>query len=151
MLGRTSFSARLRAVALAVIASMLIEFGIASAQQPDEDTQRMCPIMSLELAKQVAEKAKGKGPCEISCKGCGCKGGPGYRGPRGCVGWSDFISVCGPPPHDGCKRECEPVKAACAGAGRAWVKELAADLGLLVSFAPGQARATREPLEPKPP
>jgi hypothetical protein len=25
-----------------------------------------------------------------ACSGCGCRGGPGYRGPNGrCVGWSD--------------------------------------------------------------
>ncbi|SEP13772.1 hypothetical protein SAMN05444123_108241 [Rhodopseudomonas pseudopalustris] len=33
------------------------------------------------------------------CKGCGCKGGPGYRGPEGtCVGFRELDRVCGKPP-----------------------------------------------------
>lgn len=37
------------------------------------------------------------------CSGCGCRGGPGYRGPNGrCVGWSDIGRVCGSPPTTRC-------------------------------------------------
>lgn len=40
------------------------------------------------------------------CSGCGCKGGPGYRGPNGrCVGWSELAKVCGSPPTTSCKAE----------------------------------------------
>jgi hypothetical protein len=40
------------------------------------------------------------------CSGCGCKGGPGYRGPNGqCVGWRDLDRICGKPPTLRCKPE----------------------------------------------
>ncbi len=35
----------------------------------------------------------------LACDGCGCRGGPGYRGPDGhCVGWAKLNKVCGNPP-----------------------------------------------------
>jgi hypothetical protein len=38
-----------------------------------------------------------------ACSGCGCRGGPGYRGPSGrCVGWSDVGRTCGDPPSTRC-------------------------------------------------
>jgi len=41
-----------------------------------------------------------------ACEGCGCRGGPGYRGPSGrCVGWSDIGRVCGSPPSSRCTPE----------------------------------------------
>ena len=50
------------------------------------------------------------------CHGCGCKGGPGYRGPDGdCVGFRELDKVCGNPPArcvfenapgTGANREC---------------------------------------------
>lgn len=138
-------------LAVAWAIALLVNCSAALAQEPElnEDVQRLCPIMSPQLARQVAEKVKGQGACVVSCSGCGCKGGPGYRGPRGCIGWSQFISVCGPPPHAGCTRECAPVQPTCTG--RAWVKEFAASLGLAVSFAAGEAkRKTSEPQIPEP-
>lgn len=40
------------------------------------------------------------------CSGCGCKGGPGYRGPDNrCVGWNDLAKVCGNPPITHCRAE----------------------------------------------
>jgi len=40
------------------------------------------------------------------CSGCGCKGGPGYRGPDGkCVGWKTLNKVCGKPPTKNCAKE----------------------------------------------
>lgn len=40
------------------------------------------------------------------CSGCGCRGGPGYRGPDGrCVGWKDISRTCGSPPTTRCKAE----------------------------------------------
>ncbi|HRD79058.1 MAG TPA: hypothetical protein PK264_24525, partial [Hyphomicrobiaceae bacterium] len=37
------------------------------------------------------------------CEGCGCRGGPGYRGPAGqCVGHEKLLSVCGTPPSTRC-------------------------------------------------
>jgi hypothetical protein len=39
------------------------------------------------------------------CRGCGCKGGPGYRDGHGhCVGWDRLAKTCGSPPTT----ECEP-------------------------------------------
>ena len=41
-----------------------------------------------------------------ACSGCGCRGGPGYRGPNGrCVGWSDIGRTCGDPPITHCSAE----------------------------------------------
>lgn len=35
----------------------------------------------------------------LACEGCGCRGGPGYRGPDGrCVGWARLNKICGNPP-----------------------------------------------------
>ena len=43
------------------------------------------------------------------CKGCGCKGGPGYRAPNGrCVGFRDLVRTCGPAPHARCAFENAP-------------------------------------------
>ncbi|EIZ84862.1 MAG: hypothetical protein CL858_28160 [Cupriavidus sp.] len=47
------------------------------------------------------------------CTGCGCKGGPGFRGPNGrCVSYKQLDKVCGSPPTSKCvferhKQECE--------------------------------------------
>lgn len=43
------------------------------------------------------------------CKGCGCKGGPGYRGPDGkCVGFKNLEKICGSPPELRCRFENAP-------------------------------------------
>ncbi len=43
------------------------------------------------------------------CKGCGCKGGPGWRGPDGfCVSQSKLAAICGSPPGTHCKQEGAP-------------------------------------------
>jgi hypothetical protein len=43
------------------------------------------------------------------CKGCGCKGGPGYRGPNGqCVSYAQLFKVCGNPPGAPCVFENAP-------------------------------------------
>jgi len=101
-------------------------------------SQLLCPVISPELAKKVAAAIKGAGQCATVCRGCGCKGGPGYKGPRGCVGWTDVISVCGPPPHARCERQCALIVPACVGKalGLVWLKALAAQAGLDVTFLP---------------
>jgi hypothetical protein len=111
-----------------------------SAIVETEDTQRLCPYVSAELAAKVVAALKGMSQCEVHCSGCGCKGGPGYRSRSTghCVGWGEIVSVCGPPPHQLCDRECEPVVAGCTG--RAWVKALAAKSGLAVPFMQGKKR-----------
>jgi len=55
-----------------------------------------------------------------ACKGCGCRGGPGYRGPDSrCVGYANLKSVCGDPPETRCKREGAPQveEPECSGCG----------------------------------
>jgi hypothetical protein len=40
------------------------------------------------------------------CSGCGCKGGPGWRGPDGaCVHAATLTQICGTPPGAPCKQE----------------------------------------------
>jgi hypothetical protein len=61
------------------------------------------------------------------CTGCGCRGGPGYRGPDrsngrkgACVGYRDIDRVCGVPPETRCTYEGLPntgVNRACVAAG----------------------------------
>jgi len=48
-------------------------------------------------------------PDRPACRGCGCKGGPGYRGPNGkCVGFKNLTKVCGDPPDQRCTFENAP-------------------------------------------
>ena len=43
------------------------------------------------------------------CKGCGCKGGSGWRGPDGaCVSTAKLEAICGSPPAATCKQEAAP-------------------------------------------
>jgi len=43
---------------------------------------------------------------DCRCKGCGCKGGPGWRGPDGfCVSTGKLAEVCGSPAAAPCKQE----------------------------------------------
>ena len=80
--------------------------GAASAQE--------CLQVGKSTADNVAAFVKNKGKCAVSCRGCGCLGGPGYRDDRGrCVGWDDLIEVCGLPPHAKCAAECVPADDAC--------------------------------------
>jgi len=42
----------------------------------------------------------------IASRGCGSRGGPGFRGPNGkCVGWANLAKVCGTPPTTRCTNE----------------------------------------------
>ena len=46
--------------------------------------------------------AQGARACDV----CGCRGGPGYRGPDNqCVSWRKLNSVCGVPPTSHCMPE----------------------------------------------
>lgn len=48
-------------------------------------------------------------PDRPACTGCGCKGGPGYRGPNGkCVGFAELDRVCGVPATLRCSFENAP-------------------------------------------
>jgi hypothetical protein len=79
-----------------------------------------CPLVTPELRRQVLAATNGAERCKIKCSGCGCKGGPGYRAPREppgtkgqCVGYKNILSICGPPPHTLCHRECATIVAVC--------------------------------------
>jgi hypothetical protein len=62
------------------------------------------------LAAGLASAAQAaRCPERPQCKGCGCKGGPGYRGPNGqCVGFRQLDKVCGVPPTINCTFENAP-------------------------------------------
>ena len=53
--------------------------------------------------------AEARCPERPRCSGCGCKGGPGYRGPDGrCVGFKNLAKVCGAPAEMRCTFENAP-------------------------------------------
>lgn len=127
-------------VIFAIFAGRQPVWAQSSPDVPTEDQQRLCPLVAQEFVAKILQAMKGMEQCKVWCSGCGCKGGPGYRSKATdhCVGWAEIVSVCGPPPHEGCSRECEPVVAGCTG--RAWIKALAAKLGSTVTFLPGEKR-----------
>jgi hypothetical protein len=56
------------------------------------------------LSLSIAPAALADDACR--CKGCGCKGGSGWRGPDGfCVASSKLADICGSPPAAPCKLE----------------------------------------------
>ena len=123
-------------------------FPLLDAQAQDEDQQFLCPAIGPDLAKRVASEIKGNGLCQTFCRGCGCKGGPGFRASDGeCVKWADVVTKCGPAPHAGCDRECVPVAKACVGHvfGRVWLKAFAATVGQDLKFLPADPPRRRGP------
>lgn len=81
----------MRAFCAAVFISLMIPGAALASSEPDAPlpTRPATPVGS-----------------EMACKGCGCRGGPGYRGPNGkCVGWDDLIKICGDPPMTRCTKE----------------------------------------------
>ena len=70
--------------ALAISAIILISLGFAGFSAP-----------SAGFAQEACR-----------CKGCGCKGGPGWRGPDGaCVSIAKLAEICGTPAGTPCKQE----------------------------------------------
>ena len=63
--------------------------------------------MKRKLAVLLAVAAIGLATDAFAaCSGCGCRGGPGYRGQNGkCVGWDQLARICGKPPTTRCKPE----------------------------------------------
>jgi len=56
-------------------------------------------LAAFLLAGVGSPAAQANCPDRPPCKGCGCKGGPGYRAPDGhCVGFRELDKVCGTPP-----------------------------------------------------
>ena len=70
--------------ALAISAIVMISLGFMALSAP-----------STGLAQEVCR-----------CKGCGCKGGPRWRGPDGaCVSTTKLAEICGSPAGAPCKQE----------------------------------------------
>jgi hypothetical protein len=66
-------------------------------------------LLSLVLILPAAESLLAACPERPRCSGCGCKGGPGYRGPDGrCVGFKQLNKICGNPPESRCTFENAP-------------------------------------------
>jgi hypothetical protein len=61
-------------------------------------------IFLMFLVPQGGSAAFAQEACR--CKGCGCKGGPGWRGPeRTCVSQAKLPEICGSPPGAPCVQE----------------------------------------------
>ena len=63
-------------------------------------------FMVFVLSFTLLSIATAFGEPGCSCKGCGCKGGPGWRAPSGsCVSETKLASVCGEPAGAPCIHE----------------------------------------------
>lgn len=61
----------------------------------------MVPFIPYAMVQVSAQAAPG-----CSCKGCGCRGGPGWRGPEGtCVSKAKLASICGSPAGAPCNHK----------------------------------------------
>lgn len=96
---------------LVVVLSIAVSLAPAKAQ---ESPVPGCFTGSLQRAAELAKERQGSGGCGVVCKGCGCRGGPGYRNAKGhCVSYKRFVKECGPPPYLKCKAECVPAPKNC--------------------------------------
>ena len=99
-----------------------IVLGIGLLLQVESTSAQLagCVRANKEKIRILKDARKHSSNCTIRCKGCGCKGGPGYRRPpRGnerkgrCVSYASLVRDCGPPPHAKCTAECFPVVTGC--------------------------------------
>ena len=61
-------------------------------------------ISLVFFVPQAGPAAKAQEACQ--CKGCGCKGGPGWRSPEGtCIAQTELAEICGSPPGAPCVKE----------------------------------------------
>jgi len=67
-------------------------------------------LIALACLLALALPASGRCPDRPPCKGCGCKGGPGYRikATGKCVGFKALMAKCGDPPTLRCTFENAP-------------------------------------------
>ena len=88
------------------IAGRFTRFDIASAPARDlERAEKRAHKTMLSLAAAATTLFLTMTTAD-ACSGCGCRGGPGYRGPSGrCVGWADIGRTCGSPPTSRCTAE----------------------------------------------
>ena len=70
----------------------------------------LLPVLAmLTIAADLPPTDPGACPPNRKCHGCGCAGGPGYRGPNGqCVGFRDLERTCGTSPTERCTFENAP-------------------------------------------
>lgn len=72
-------------------------------------TKFLTLFFALALLAAMSGASWAACPDRPACKGCGCKGGPGYRAPDGrCVGFKDLVKTCGAFPHAACTFENAP-------------------------------------------
>jgi hypothetical protein len=63
-------------------------------------------LFTLSLASLPGVSPAGAQDTTCRCKGCGCKGGPGWRGPEGtCVSKAKLTEICGSPAGAPCTQE----------------------------------------------
>ena len=74
-------------------------------------------LLTTGLAFAVPPVAEARCPDRPACRGCGCKGGPGYRHNASgrCVGFKELYKKCGNPPDP---RRCTFENAPGTGANR---------------------------------
>lgn len=67
-------------------------------------------ILALAVAVVLLEQSHARCPERPPCKGCGCKGGPGYRinATGKCAGFKALERQCGNPPTLRCTFENAP-------------------------------------------
>ena len=120
MIGSLLELCRFAIVVLAIVILAVESFNIYPLHA---QWQKHCFTASAERAKAYAEARKNTN-CPVKCKGCGCKGGPGYRNDHGkCVSYARLVEDCGPPPYSRCKAECEPVVIGCDRPNRTQVEK----------------------------
>lgn len=133
MIGRPGIAFVILGMALLILA---IDPARPAQAADDEDHQRLCPVLTEPMLQAIIPEVTGHGSCTVFCRGCGCKGGPGFRDQQHrCVGYADLIRKCGPPPHAACVAECALLAPGCDH-GRVWVKSTMERAGFSVRFIP---------------
>jgi hypothetical protein len=76
-------------------------------------------MLSVLILFSMTMLAPGFAAEDCRCQGCGCKGGPGWRGPDGaCVHKAALADICGTPPGAPCKHEA--AARTCFGKQSSW-------------------------------
>lgn len=97
-------------VAVVIVGSVLSLLNSQAARSQSA----ACAVFDKDRAKAMAAIRQKQPECSVRCRGCGCKGGPGYRNNDGrCVSYNSLIKECGPPPHTRCRPECEEPVVTC--------------------------------------
>jgi hypothetical protein len=93
----------------------LMLFGVAGFSSDAVAADENCFQGTRAEARADAQKRLGY-LCQLFCKGCGCKGGPGFRKQDGlCASMPDLArGACGNAPgYEKCSRECTPLFQGC--------------------------------------